>query len=519
MSKLADPWWRLNNLYKIKDKRGNVVTFRPNWAQKEVYSGMHYKDCILKARQLGMTTLIQLFMLDRCLFNDNQNAGIVAHNKESAQDFFADKIKFAYDHLPDDLKAIRKATSDTARLMEFSNGSKIYVGTSMRSGTLQYLHVSEFGKICAKYPDKAQEVITGSLNTVDKKGLVFVESTAEGPFGEFYDMCLRAQDLTQAVRNDQTDFTPMDYKFFFFPWWRHLDYKLNEKTEITDEFMVYFRELELEHDIHLKPSQKFWYIRKSIEQGDMMKQEYPSTMAEAFERSTELAIYGPQLRKAREGKRICKLPIERGIPVNTFWDIGRNDVNAIWFHQAVGGYHHFIYYFEDRLQDLTYYVEQLQEMKEEFHWFYGKHYLPHDIEVTDLSAMNNKSRKNILIEAGLRPIQVVPRIRHINDGIELTRRAFDSYKFDEEGCEKGLRALHGYSWVYDELHKTTRKTPVHNWASNGADALRQHAQGYRGPTMSFKEQVQRAAGQGNRQYAGRRHGRNPVYNPNLDHVV
>jgi len=194
--RLADPFWRLNNLYKIKDKTGEVITLKVNWAQYALYESMHYLNCILKARQLGMTTIIQIFMLDRCLFNDNQNAGVVAHNKEDAEAFFADKIKFAYDNLPEDLRKLRRADTNTTRALKFSNGSMIRVGTSMRSGTYQYIHISEFGKMCAKFPDKAAEVITGTLNTVAPGQMVFIESTAEGPFGEFYDMCREAQDLT-----------------------------------------------------------------------------------------------------------------------------------------------------------------------------------------------------------------------------------------------------------------------------------------------------------------------------------
>ena len=520
--RLSDPWWRLNNLYYIKDKQGNRVLFKPNWAQKIMYTQMWYLSIILKARQLGMTTFIQIFMLDRCLFNDNQNAGIVAHNKEDAQAFFTDKIKFAYDNLPEDLRKQRRATSDTAQSLRFTNGSMIRVGTSMRSGTYQYIHISEFGKMCAKYPDKAEEVITGTLNTLAPGQIAFIESTAEGPFGEFYDMCNTAEALTTAVNNEQTEFTPMDWKFFFFPWWKHPDYVLHERVDIPEKLMLYFMELRKEHGIDLRPEQKAWYVKKAAEQGDKMKQEYPSIPSEAFERSTELAIYGKQLRRAREQKRIANLPITRGIPVNTFWDLGRNDVTAIWFHQFVEGHHNFIYYTEGRLEDLAYYVELLMELKEEHKWYYGQHYLPHDVEVTDISAFENKSRRQILNEAGLRPIRVVPKIRNIQDGIELTRRAFDSCWFDREGCEIGLRALAGYEWTYDELHKTTRKTPAHNWASNGADAFRQFAQGYKGEGRSWKEQAKAAgdtAAAGGRKYAQKRSRRGTLINPSLEHVV
>ena len=519
-NRLSDPWWRLNNLYKIKDKAGNVVTFKPNWAQKIMYEQMHYLNCILKARQLGMTTFIQIFMLDRCLFNDNTNAGVVAHNKEDAEAFFADKIKFAYDNLPGDLKKMIPATSDTVRSLRFKNGSHIRVGTSMRSGTYQYIHISEFGKMCAKYPEKAAEVITGTLNTLAPGQMCFIESTAEGPFGEFYDMCRKSEDLTQAVKNEQTTFTPMDYKFFFFPWYEHPDYVLHARVEIPEKLMLYFQELRQEHEITLTDAQKAWYAKKADEQGDKMKQEFPSTPAEAFERSTEVAIYGEQMRRARRERRICELPIERGLPVHTFWDLGRNDSTAIWFMQDVGDWFHWIYYMEGRLQDLAFYAGQLNEIKQDLGIFFGTHYLPHDASVVDLSTVGNRDRRMILQEAGVSPSVIVPRCKVLNDAIELTRRMFQKSKFDEEGCELGLRALTAYEWSYDELHRVTRKVPAPGWPNHGADAFRQCAQGYRGKGGSFKEQQSRYGvdSGGGRKYAQKtRHG--TLLNPSLDHVV
>lgn len=521
MSNFTDQYWRLNNLYKIKDKSGQVITFRMNWAQKLLYKNMWYLSIILKARQLGMTTFIQLFMLDRALFNDNMNCGIVAHNKEDAETFFRDKIKFAYDNLPEDLRNVLKATSDTARSLSFSNGSTIRVGTSMRSGTYQYIHISEFGKMCAKYPDKAAEVITGTLNTIAPGQIAFIESTAEGPFGEFYDMCRASEDLTQAVENGQIEFTSLDWKFFFFPWWRHPDYELHQPVEISEKLTKYFYELEHEHGIKLTPAKKYWYAKKAAEQGDKMKQEYPATPAEAFERSMELAIYGKQLRQARKDKRICQLPVERSIPVNTFWDLGRSDNTAIWLHQHVEQQHHFIYYLEGRLENLAYYVDQLFQLRDEYGWYYGVHFLPHDVSVTDISELQNRTRREVLQDAGLRPIQTVPKVRNLQDGIELTRRMFDQCWFDEEGCELGLRALYGYEWLYDELHKTTRSTPAPNWARHGADAFRQFAQGFRNPTATWSAQLAQAGvdGGNDREYARQRQKHNSITNPSYNHLV
>lgn len=518
---LSDPWWRLNNLYYIKDKKGNKVLFKPNWAQLWLYNNMWFLSIILKARQLGMTTFIQIFMLDRALFNDNTNCGIVAHNKEDAQEFFDDKVKFAYDNLPEDLRAERPATSDTARSLKFSNGSKIVVGTSLRSGTYQYVHISEFGKICAKYPDKAEEVITGTLNAVEDGQIIFIESTAEGPFGEFYEMCRTAEDMTMAVENGQNEFTMMDWKFFFFPWWKHPSYRLDEKVEIPDRLEVYFRELREEQGIELDYQQKAWYVKKEATQRDKMKQEYPSTSAEAFERNTELMIYGKQLRDARRDNRITKLAINRSFPVNTFWDLGRNDFTAIWFHQRIQNRDHFIYFMQGRLENLGYYVEQLRELKEQMRWFYGTHYLPHDANVIDISELTNKSRKQILEGQGLRPIKVVPKIPHLKDGIELVREDFDNYWFDEEGCKEGLAMLQGYEWLFDKIHKVTRSTDAPGASKHAADALRQKAQGFRDGKHGWSSQAA-AAGQqvgGGRQYARKRALKGTALNPDSDHIL
>ncbi|MDA6552020.1 hypothetical protein OSK79_21975 [Escherichia coli] len=64
----------------------------------------------------------------------------------------------------------------------------IQVATSFRSGTVQRLHISEHGKICAKYPAKAKELRTGTLNAVSDECIIFDESTAEGVGGDFYEM-------------------------------------------------------------------------------------------------------------------------------------------------------------------------------------------------------------------------------------------------------------------------------------------------------------------------------------------
>src|SRR5262245_25999450 len=73
---IKDVEWRISHLYKIVDKKGKVVTFRPWPEQQRFMRALHYRNLIPKARQRGFSTVIQLLMLDACLFQPNTSAAI-----------------------------------------------------------------------------------------------------------------------------------------------------------------------------------------------------------------------------------------------------------------------------------------------------------------------------------------------------------------------------------------------------------------------------------------------------------
>src|SRR5258708_14532014 len=120
--------WRMNNLYTITDRNGRRVTFAMNSAQEAFYRQMHRQNVILKARQRGFTTFIQLLMLDACLFHDDVRAGTIAHTLPNAQVIFRDKVRFPYDHLPDMIKHMVPARTENACELLFANNSSIRVG-------------------------------------------------------------------------------------------------------------------------------------------------------------------------------------------------------------------------------------------------------------------------------------------------------------------------------------------------------------------------------------------------------
>lgn len=456
--------WRLNNLYFITNEDGERLQFKMNWTQEQLFSEMHYLNLILKARQLGCTTFIDILGLDTCLFNSNTRAGIIAHTREDAESFFKDKVKYPYDNLPEGLKAAIPATSDSIRQLSFGNNSSIRVGTSMRSGTLQFLHVSEYGKICAKYPEKAREIKTGAFNTVHPGNIIYVESTAEGQDGEFFDMCERAQ----AAERMGNKLTPMDFKFHFYPWWRHPGYTISDEVPLTTDDIAYFDKLE-EDGISLTEGQKAWYAKKSIEQGDDMKREYPSTPEEAFEASIEGAYYGKWMAKIEEEGRICDVPPDPTLRTETWWDLGMNDMMTIAWVQRNGPWIHIIDYYENNGEGLEHYARKLREKQETDDLVYSRHLWPHDGN-TQIMDERGRKRTEVMVDLGYQ-VEIVPR-GYITDGISAVRRMLPKIRFDRSKCGVLIKAMKNYRKEWDETRSTFKDRPLHNWASHASDMVR-----------------------------------------------
>jgi hypothetical protein len=442
--------------YDIKDKQGFKVPFRMNADQEDFIVNRWVLDIILKARQRGFTTVIQLDMLDDCLFMSNLSAGVIAHNLVDAKAFFRDKIKFAYDNLPEPFRRIRAAENDSAESLRFNNGSSIRVGVSLRSGTLQRLHVSEFGKLCAKYPERAEEVKTGAFNTVASGQVITVESTAEGRAGEYHDMVQTARRMQEEGRA----LTELDFKFHFYPWWHDEGYTLDGDVIESTEMTEYFEKL-AGLGIVLTKGQRAWYVKKAEQQGDKMKQEFPSTPDEAFEASVEGAYFGPQMAKVRKEGRICRIPI-LGIPVYTTWDLGVGDAMSITFWQDVGMERRAIDYYENSGEGFDFYAKVLTTKG----FNYSEHFMPHDADHRRLGR-DARSAKQHAEEAGIKPIRVVPRIQTEADGISASRAYFPNVYLDEARCQRLIDCLDSYRKEWDDRLGVWKDKALHDQFSNG----------------------------------------------------
>ena len=301
---IKDQDWRLNNLYFIITKDGKKEVFKMNRAQKHFYD--HYinvpkpfhRHVILKSRQLGFTTFIDLFILDCILFNPNKEGIVIAHKVQDATEIFDKKIEFAIRNMAEDVKgAFFKILHRSARKVQVvidygpdeGSTSSLAVAVSGRSGTYHYVHISEFAKMCIAFPKRAEEVERGTFPTVPFDGFIFIESTAEGMAGRFYEIFqqnwLNRDKITPQI--SQVNFLPHFYN------WQYDDMemkKIYENIPVKDmeECEIDWASYQVEHK--LSDREITYYYMKWLQFGgknspDAMKslmQEYPTTEKKAF---------------------------------------------------------------------------------------------------------------------------------------------------------------------------------------------------------------------------------------------
>lgn len=483
-----DPFWRLDNLYMVVDEQGRETTFHLRPAQRLFLNDLWYYNIVLKARQLGFTTLIDLVALDMTLFNRNFTSVIIAETKDKAADIFNAKVMFPYEHLPREIRdwcPIVQHSADGE--VHFKNGGCIKVMVSARSGTCQFLHVSEYGPVCAKQPGKAREIKTGSLPAVHAGGFVFIESTAMGNSGNFYEIVQQAK----AIKLTGRKLGMQEFRLHFFPWWQNPEYVSEQNFAIPARLLNYFDELYARHGISLSEEQQAWYANQEATLHEEMWAEFPSYVDEAFKVAQDGAYYSRAFQAIYRENRICSVPYETNLPVYTAWDLGMSDETSIWFFQFYGKEIRVIDYYENNGEGLGHYANVLREKG----YKYARHFAPHDIAVRELGS--GISRMEIAKKFGIK-FDRIPTNLDVMGGIENCREMLQYCWFDEQKTEKGRKCLEAYKREWDEKHSCYKSQPLHDWSSHGADAFRTGAQawklGYCGEQSNSANRIQITGG-------------------------
>lgn len=460
--------WRLDHLYQIVNASGQEVPFVRNRPQKELYQHLWHRNIVLKARQLGFTTFIDLLALDYAIFRPHWSAVIIAESKDKASEIFERKILYPYQHLPAEIRSGCPLVSASKLGLDFANGSSVAVMVSARSTTCNFLHVSEYGPVSVLNPAKASEIKTGSFPAVHD-GFIFVESTAMGSAGEFYDLVQTAQ---QRAAQASVPLAPEEFRLHFFPWWRDAEYQSASSLPVPERLLKYFDLLYARYGISLTREQQAWYAITEATLHEKMWSEYPSFVAEAFQAAQSGAYYAEQFDAIIREHRIGTVPYEEGLPVYTCWDLGVSDDTSVWFLQFLGRECHVIDYYAASGEGLSHYAGVLRDKR----YRYGGHFAPHDIAVRELGS--GVSRLEKARSLGIE-FERIPTNEDVPAGIEAVRELLGHCWFDASRCETGLKALQGYKREWDDRHGVYRDHPLHDFCSHGSDAFRTGAVAWR----------------------------------------
>lgn len=272
----------IEQFVKIRDKSGHIIDFKLNEPQQKLYDiikeqkklGKPVRIIILKARQMGFSTLTESILFKETATKFNVNTGIIAHKEEATTNLFT-MSKRIYDNLPEEIKPAKKSSNAKELIFDNKEGtglkSKIKCMTAGadgvgRSDTFNNLHISEL----AFWGDGAKETMLGLMQAVPNlpNTMVIIESTANG-YEYFKDM------WDKAVKGE-SDFIPL------FVGWQDLKEYQMEYTgfELTEE------EKKIKEAFKLTNEQltwRRWCINNNCG-GDInqFKQEYPMTPEEAF---------------------------------------------------------------------------------------------------------------------------------------------------------------------------------------------------------------------------------------------
>jgi hypothetical protein len=319
--RLKDREWRMSHLWRIKDKNQSLIKFKKNRAQQHFDQNRHTRNIILKSRQLGFSTYEAIDIIDETAFSQNFDSLFIAQDLDTAKDIFSNKIELAWNNFI--LRPFYIVNTDSARQLKLNLGSQekpiissITVDSSGRSGTYRRVHITEFASVCRNFPDKAKEIISGTIPAIPLDGRVDIESTADGSSGIFHDMFWEAWERGNPK-------LPTEFKAHFYNWtWddAEIDKITDEQINIFLSSSDYdlFKDYQKRHE--LKDDEITYYYLKWLSLNKNwaeLKKEYPTTPFEAFATSGN---------KLFDEQYIERFQIKQPIKIENNWTIYENAI-------------------------------------------------------------------------------------------------------------------------------------------------------------------------------------------------
>lgn len=294
-----------------------------------------------------------------------------------------------------------------------------------------------------------QVIGTAEIDTIvgtNPRGIIYSEYSLQNP---------RAWDLMRPVLAENDGWAIFNYT----PRGRNHGFKLYEMAKENPKWWV--SKLTVD-DTHVLSPEDIEEERRAGMTEDLIQQEFYCSFTSAIQGS----YYWEQVDAAERAGQYRDVPYDSKMLVHTVWDLGKNDYNCIGFYQSDGVSVRMIDYLAGSRLSLGEWIKKVKEKP----YIFGKHFAPHDIEVSDYTQAGDQTRREFARSLGFE-FELVPNIP-INDGIDIARRFFPKLYVDRTKCAEWLDAIPQYTKVYDEENKTFRNKPLHDWTSNYADEHR-----------------------------------------------
>ena len=421
-----------------------VIPYAPRPLQRQIHNSLKRFNVLVCHRRFGKTVLAINELIKAsltCKLREPRYAYIAplyGQAKRNAWDF----LKFYSDPIPD------RQLRDSELRADYPNGARIQLFGADNPDSLRgvYLDGVVFDEYSQQRPSIWTEIVRPALS--DRKGFAIFIGTPKG-YNQFANLY---EGATKGFETPQPDGTTIRVRD---PEWYGALFKASETGVVPQE----------ELDSARRP-------------GGMSPEEYEQEYECSFSAALRGAYYSTQMADAETEGRIAPFAHDPARLVHTAWDIGYGDDTAIWFVQERGRDILWLDYYEMNGMGADHYAKIVKSKP----YTYGDHFLPHDVANHEWGS--GRTRVEVLKNLGIN-VTTVPR-GDIDEGINAVRMLLPRSHFHSVRCKDGIEALRQYRREFIEERGVFRPKPLHDRYSNGADAARTFAMGWRDKTPDYR---------------------------------
>lgn len=220
----------------------------------------------------------------------------------------------------------------------------------------------------------------------------------------------------------------------------------------------------------------------------------------------EGVVYKKEIELLVEEGRFCNIPVEKHLPVYTFWDLAVGDRMVIWLMQPYGKELRMIACYGNNDEDMDHYINWLKDFKYKYGIRYAQHMAPHDIAVRDLLTKESRIKRAELM--GIK-FKLVERCKSKRESINALKAIFGRLWIDKTRCDTdlsgntgdlarytGWKGLKGLRREWDHNNEVFKDETGPKWCTDFTDAIQQMGLYYKEPAPKKKPKTRRAASSG-----------------------